>query len=154
MANIYLSKPVKRANLLRKIQRYLSKASLAANADRRICSELNWEQFQDEVIEEFRPRYVAELPARVAKLLAQLGHQDLNELQAVIHGLSGSSGFFGYMKISDAAHHMERLILQGAPIDEIIKMTNRLIEQIRAVKGYSRSSEERESSHLILPVHS
>jgi histidine phosphotransfer protein HptB len=82
-----------------------------------------------EIVREF----ASELPARVAKIEAQLEAGALRELQTLAHQLKGAGGGYGFPQITELAASLESALKQGAD-DVVVKdRANALCAMLRAV---------------------
>ena len=112
--NGYLSKPVTEDELLTAVNRYLGKPVpndgkkdialsmlpvSAASGSEQIQSSLAGDPRMMEII----PGYVERLPGKVHKMLDLLAHNDLVELQRVVHDLLGTAGGYGFSLVSQVA---------------------------------------------------
>jgi len=82
-----------------------------------------------EIVREF----ASELPARVAKIEAQLEAGALRDLQTLAHQLKGAGGGYGFPQITEFAASLESALKQGAD-DAVVKdRANALCALLRAV---------------------
>ena len=133
----YLPKPIDRQHLLQTVKRHLTGSAeatpAAAAPDRPVLRSAF--AHEDEIAEVLE-QYVAGLPEQVAQLETLLELKQNGELRRLAHQLKGSGGGYGFMKITDAAAHLERLIDSGAHREDIVAGVQQLIEIIRSVEGY------------------
>jgi signal transduction histidine kinase/CheY-like chemotaxis protein/HPt (histidine-containing phosphotransfer) domain-containing protein len=129
----YLTKPVRKAELLAMAQRYLSGGKQgpqdSADALRSDCSSAEAE------VRAFLPAYVAHLPRQVAALTDLLTAADLRGMDEVVHQLKGSGGFYGFGRITELATAAEQSIRAGE-LEAIVRDVRLLTETIRRVEGY------------------
>ncbi len=130
----YLTKPIRRENLLLAIAQHL-KLPIDHASPPAIRADL------DEDVEPFLQTYIDQLPRQVARLLALLEQGQLALLGEMIHKLRGSGGFYGLMPITDAAAPLDDLIRGGASIDHIQSHVHELVQVIRRVEGYNPANE-------------
>jgi HPt (histidine-containing phosphotransfer) domain-containing protein len=87
------------------------------------------------------PEFVAGLPGEVDKLTNLLKHNDLAELQTVVHQLRGSSGGYGFDAVTAPATRAEESIRAGGTLESITAEIKSLIEVVRRIDGYDESKE-------------
>ncbi len=139
----YLSKPVRRDQLLLAVARNLRPAAEAAaaslppapardstNGEGPIRSDLD-----DPTLQPLLNQYLASLPARIAELQASLDEHDLHQLTDRLHNLKGTGGLYGLMPLTDAAADLERLVLQRAPRGRLAAALERLTLLVRRIEG-------------------
>jgi PAS domain S-box-containing protein len=143
----YVSKPVDEWTLLTAVNQYLGKptpndrtgsialsplpSSVAAGSDP-IKSSLAGDPRMMEII----PGYIDRLPGKVRKMLDLLEHQDLAELQILVHDLLGTAGGYGFAALSQPARKAQESIRAGAALEPITSEIESLIEVIRRIEGY------------------
>jgi signal transduction histidine kinase/CheY-like chemotaxis protein/HPt (histidine-containing phosphotransfer) domain-containing protein len=143
----YLTKPVRKAELLGMVQRYLSAgtpAPPAAPSDvlRSDCSGVDAE------VRAFLPAYVAHLPRQVAALTELLTAEDIRGMDEVVHQLKGSGGFYGFACITGLATTAEQSIRAGE-LEAIARDVRLLADTIRRVEGYDPALERADATRRI-----
>jgi hypothetical protein len=130
----YLSKPVRRDELLKMVARHLNPTTDAPAAH--TLPGIRSTSTEKEVIA-FLSEYIGQLPTFVAELQSCIERGSLEDLAHSSHNLRGTGGLYGLMPITDAAGKVEELIRTGAPIDAIKAEVSRLIDVIRSVEGFN-----------------
>jgi signal transduction histidine kinase/FixJ family two-component response regulator/HPt (histidine-containing phosphotransfer) domain-containing protein len=143
----YLSKPVRREDLLAMVSKYVRPA--VDVRDKRLPVELHTKEnlaggqqdtlrstLDDHELHPFLQAFVGELPGRIKELQACLAAQDLDQLSLKIHNLKGTGGLYGLMPISDAAAEVEALISSNAPLEAISDKVLDLINIVRRTEGF------------------
>jgi HPt (histidine-containing phosphotransfer) domain-containing protein len=69
-------------------------------------------------------------------MLDLLEHQDLAELQILVHDLLGTAGGYGFAALSQPARKAQESIRAGAALEPITSEIESLIEVIRRIEGY------------------
>ncbi|RIX26999.1 Hpt domain-containing protein [Sphingomonas edaphi] len=87
----------------------------------------------DEKFEALRSRFLARLAGDRRALLDEA--LSLEDLEAVVHRLSGSAGMYGYAALSTSAETLENAIRDGATRDTIGDLVEDLIAEIRVVQA-------------------
>jgi histidine phosphotransfer protein HptB len=75
--------------------------------------------------------FVAEMPERVAALLAKLDGGEWEELRRMAHQLRGAAGSYGFNPITPAAGKVEDAIRGNAPEQEIHAAVDALVDLCR-----------------------
>lgn len=133
----YLSKPVSREDLLAMLHRHL----LVRHDDRHLALPVVRSTNVEHDIQPFTNMFVADLPPRVGQMLRCLDDGTLQELAAVVHGLKGTGGLYGFMSISDLAGRAEESLRTGQSPARIETEVRELIALIRRVDGYDAARE-------------
>ena len=137
----YLSKPIKREELLKAVQKHLSGAHATSAAVKAGTAKDSSDTRGDEVVRKFRPIFVGHLPGYVHKLLKSVAEQNREELSGLAHQLAGTAGMYTFMNISTAAGAIEREMEHGAALEAIMPQIKALVEMMRAVEGYDPAKE-------------
>ncbi len=139
-----LTKPVDRTLLLSRLAAQMNGSCLVAaseaapsRAPRILRSTLAY----DPDISSFLPAYVADLPNMAHKLQTLLHQQDLAAIRGTAHQIKGTSGFYGFLPISDAAEQVENVIGATGQIEQVEQKVRWLIDLVRNVEGYDRAKE-------------
>ncbi|HVT79114.1 MAG TPA: PAS domain S-box protein [Phycisphaerae bacterium] len=128
----YLSKPVKRDELLDTVREHITGKPGSAEIP----------GSDDDVLSQFLPEFISHLPEEVRLLRTYLRENQTRELAELAHQIKGTAGTFTFQAISVEAALLEQEIRNGMPHDAIAKRTEHLVEMIRAVDGYERAREE------------
>jgi histidine phosphotransfer protein HptB len=97
--------------------------SESSNATQPLYSSLGGDPDLDELVAMF----VAEMPERVATLLAHLGAGNWDALRRAAHQLKGSAGSYGFGPITPSAAGVENAIRDGAAEDTIREAVESLV---------------------------
>jgi PAS domain S-box-containing protein len=142
----YLSKPVKRDDLLAMVTKYIMQAAAAGEAAK-TGDEIGPKEVlrsaceDDPVLTQFLPEFVAGLPEQVSKVVELLAKEDLEGLGKVVHQLKGTGGLYGFMRITEQAQAVEAARKNGEGWEEVKKAVDALVALIRRVEGYVRTKE-------------
>lgn len=79
--------------------------------------------------------FVEEMPNRIASLQQCLAESNWEELRRVAHQLKGAAGSYGFHPISPVAAHLEQLIKQSQPEEEVLRAVEELVEMCRSVRA-------------------
>ena len=142
----YLSKPVRRNELIETVRRHVLAAARGATvvsapapaSGGTIQSELA----DDPEIRSFLPDFLAALPDKVAALAAMRRRGDLEALQGILHQIKGSGGLYGFPQITDAAGEAERRVTGGEALESVRDAVDELVRLVRSVQGYDSSREQ------------
>ncbi len=138
----YLSKPIKADALLRAVHGYLGKSlpqpEAGAPPPRTPARDA---QDDDEILNKFRPAFIAHLPQEVAGILSCMAQRQTRELAALTHRLAGAAGMFQFTDIGQAAADLEARLQHGGALDAIAAQVQGLIDLMRGVWGYDHASE-------------
>ena len=141
----YLSKPVHRSTLLSTLQRHMIGSSMLESASPLPPVPKSAgpapDDSDDEVLNEFRPAFVASLPDEAHRILSYLSKQNLEELARAAHQLKGTAGLYRFMEISRSASSVEDSILTGATMDIIAAQVKELVDLLRGVAGPERAKK-------------
>jgi PAS domain S-box-containing protein len=130
----YLSKPVRRGDLLAALARYL-KADAGGPLD------VIRSDFDDEPLRPLMMSYVRQLPRMISELQADLASADISGLAEKVHNLKGTGGMYGFMPITAAAGKASDLIERESPVQAIVDGVNALIAILRRVEGFTEVKE-------------
>lgn len=78
--------------------------------------------------------FVAEMPDRVANLLARLNDHDWDGLRTAAHQLKGAAGSYGFGVISPCAGKLESAIRDSEPEERIHESVAELVDLCRRVR--------------------
>ncbi len=140
----YLSKPVKRDQLLHTVHKHLLTPPTAALFDafaNVIPGTMGAASTDDDLLEEFLPQYLERMPGEVSRLLAFSANRQLDDLSMLAHQIAGTAGTFNFDQISRCASQIERDLLHDVPFEAIMVKVAALVDQMRRVKGYDRAKE-------------
>ena len=149
----YLSKPVARRTLLATVARHLAPRKAVAPAApiapelALVAAETTLKPLpgeDDELMGQFRPVFVAQLPAEVAKLTRLLDEQDLVGLAAAAHGLKGAGGMYGFPAVTEQARRAEDAALGDGGLAAVAREVEVLVRLVRRVEGYDSARESTE----------
>ncbi len=132
----YLSKPVRREDLLVMVGRYVHEEKRPGEEKPHIHSTVS---------EEMKPlllSYLSQLPEKVAELERLSAQAESAQISKVAHDLAGTGGMFGLMAISHAAIQVESAIMSGKDVETMRYAVRELIEVIRSVEGYQEPSKK------------
>jgi signal transduction histidine kinase len=153
----YLSKPVRREQLLSMVARYLQPGQLADQRAEQKAVEVDGEESgvlrsdaTDKEILRFLDAYIQELPRRAGELQASLARGDLEALSLQAHNLRGTGGLYGLMPISHAAGVLEDLIRTRGSVDEIASKVHQLVRILRRVEGFE-TAQSADTAHGSVP---
>jgi HPt (histidine-containing phosphotransfer) domain-containing protein len=134
----YITKPVRRAELLQMVHRHLCSAGQNVPPQAgALHSEL---KDADAEIRAFLPEFVARLPGQVAALSELLARRDFGAIDDLIHNIKGSGGMYGFARITELAAQAEESVRSGE-IDAITRDVRLLADTIRSIEGYEASLE-------------
>jgi signal transduction histidine kinase/DNA-binding response OmpR family regulator len=144
----YLTKPISRETLLRKVSEYLGQtlpASIAEietppvplnlSANGTIFSTMNDQPRMKQILKEF----VEGLPEEVTKMQRLWDAQDLASLRRVVHQLRGSGGGYGFNSISELATYAEAAIDAADDLESIKRKIHSLTGVIGRIEGFDKS---------------
>jgi signal transduction histidine kinase/DNA-binding NarL/FixJ family response regulator len=136
----YLSKPVRRGELIEMVQRYLPNRvtrPLPVIPDE---SSLRSSLADDDPdVAQFLPSFIANLPNQVVQLTTMLDRGDMTALQELLHQLKGTCALYGFEQLAALAAVAERSALANAvSIEEDVQA---LKELVRRVRGYDSARE-------------
>jgi len=149
----YLSKPIDRQILLKKVSQYMEKAnstssptvtlrpaaasgsSSVASAGGSIKSALATQSGMMEIITEF----VDGLPGEVKKMTDSLEKKDMTALRQVVHQLRGAAGGYGFAAVTQPATSVEKTIDASGTVEAITAEIKSLIEVVRRIDGYDEA---------------
>lgn len=137
--NEYMTKPVRRADLINVAARYLRKHLEPGHQEEPAGDS---EIPDDEVLAQFLPQYIEELHTIVVQLERSVATQDLSDLAAIVHKLKGGAAMFGLMTVAKSACTLDDLLKRVGPFCVIRSAAADLAAQIRAVRGYDVHQEE------------
>ncbi len=129
----FLSKPMKRNELLEMIWRHLPE-NLRTAAQQAPTLLSRYEDSGD--FTSLLAQFVADLPAQVNRILGAVQRNDLDALEDAVHQLKGSAGLYGFAPIKDAADEVEHLLHSRDSSQSASHAVEELISQVRRVKGY------------------
>jgi signal transduction histidine kinase/HPt (histidine-containing phosphotransfer) domain-containing protein len=140
----YLSKPIDRNALIETVAACLKKMPAAVttelhprNTSRKDNVVRSTLTDKGEVME-LLPRFIADMPATVSRLLGLLEQQKLPELYEAAHQLKGTGGIYGFMPVTTAAERLCHAIAQGkSPVARL----RHLVALIRRIEGYDSTKE-------------
>jgi signal transduction histidine kinase/FixJ family two-component response regulator len=128
----YLSKPVRREDLLVMVGHFVAEVSNPTPIRERPT-------LHSTATEDLKPllhAYVQQLPEKVAMLEKLAMGAEPTRLLSVAHDLAGTGGMFGLMAITTAASKVESAVLSGKDREYVNIAVRELIEVLRSVEGY------------------
>jgi PAS domain S-box-containing protein len=128
----YLSKPIKREDLIKAVHRHLGNS--LAQADQITNKD-------EDLLNKFRPEYIRQLPQHVHQLLTYLSQEKPIELTRLAHNLKGTAGMYHFTEISELASDIEEEIRHVGSVGPVELRVRKLAELIRAVEGYNAQRE-------------
>jgi len=87
------------------------------------------------------PSYVGDLPNQVNRIHQLLAKRDMTGVRRLVHKLRGSGGSFGFPDITRLAMTAEASVSSGREMGQIELDIRQLVDLVRRVEGYDRSSE-------------
>ncbi|MDR2346273.1 MAG: Hpt domain-containing protein [Planctomycetaceae bacterium] len=94
----------------------------------------------DPDLHELITMFVTEMPDRISQLNKLLESDDKKGLMYFAHQLKGSSGSYGFAELSTAAEEIVKAIKNNSSKNQIITLTQYLIELCKAASAESQES--------------
>lgn len=89
----------------------------------------------DEDLGEIVDMFVAEMPTRIATILAQVEAMDWEGLRRTAHQLKGAAGSYGFDVISPSAGKVESAVRDGEPEEHIRVTVQELVSLCKLARG-------------------
>jgi signal transduction histidine kinase/DNA-binding response OmpR family regulator len=162
----YLSKPIKQPDLLKALADHLSSAALTSSqsesagdpeneqtsaetteadlqekTDQPPSGQTLQSTQQDEAVQPFLDRFVADLPRQVAELEQLAQADDRDNLARTVHTLKGTAGTYGFDPIAKQASQLEQTVQQNASLEAVQSQVDSLLRMVRTVSGYDPDRE-------------
>lgn len=134
----YLAKPVDRNSLLATLARYLhpeSSAPMPPEATVRGPGLLDDPRISAADRARIVGGFLQQLRDRVRQIETAWAANDRGGLLQVVHALHGSAGLFGFLTLSEEAHHVEHLLREASSQSELDESVRRLLDACRYAIG-------------------